>query len=79
MDQTPDSRYSWEAILETVHRDLRQEFRGSHPPEVIEAAARDSVGELRREPVRVKAFLPILVGKRARRRLREIQIQPATT
>ncbi len=61
-----DSR---ESILETVERELRQRFGGSHPPEAIKRAATTSVDELLERDVRVKAFVPVLAGRRARKRL----------
>jgi hypothetical protein len=77
MDHTKDPRDSREAILRMVQSELSREFQGVHAPEVIEAVARDIVGEFLREEVRVKAYLPILAGRRARRRLRKVDLEPA--
>jgi hypothetical protein len=60
---------SRESILETVERELRQRFGRSHPPEEIRQAATVSVDEVLGKGVRVKAFVPVLAGRRARRRL----------
>lgn len=61
---------SWEAIIETVRKELRPDFEQSYPPEVIETAARESVEEFQWGGVRIRTFVPLLARRRARERLR---------
>jgi hypothetical protein len=62
-----------EAITKSVERELLEEFRRIHPPDVIEATARDSVLEIVAEDVRIQAFVPVLAGSLARRRLKGLE------
>jgi hypothetical protein len=64
---------SWEAITKTVERELLQEFQQIHPPELIEATARESVLEFATEEVRIRSFVPVLAGSLARRRLKQLE------
>jgi len=57
-----DQEGSRDSILETVEKELRRRFGGSHPPEAIRQAASTSVDELLGQDVRVKAFVPVLAG-----------------
>jgi hypothetical protein len=56
-----------------VERDLLAEFRDSHSPNAIQEAARESVAELASRNVRILTFVPILAGRDARRRLKEME------
>ncbi|HET6770006.1 MAG TPA: hypothetical protein VFH75_00010 [Actinomycetota bacterium] len=61
---------SWEDAVDSVQSDLLFEFRNELPPDLIAEVARQSVEDLRREPVRIKTFVPLLALRRARDRLR---------
>jgi hypothetical protein len=62
---------SWEQVVAMVEKDLAREFEGTRSPEAIEAVARESVISFATEDVRIRAFVPVLAGKVARRRLRD--------
>lgn len=61
---------SWEEAVDLVETNLLFEFRNQFPPDVIAEVARQSVEELRRTPVRIKTFVPLLALRRARDVLR---------
>ena len=70
---------TWEEAVDSVQSILLFEFRNQLPHDVIAEAARQSVEELRREPVRIKTFVPLLALRRARDRLRLSHLVPDTT
>jgi len=70
MRSTSEQEGSRESILAAVERELRQRFGRSHQPDEIRQAATASVDELLGQEPRVKAFVPVLAGRRARERLR---------
>ena len=59
-----------EEAVSAVHSNLLFEFRNRLPDEVIAEAARQSVEELHRQPIRITTFVPLLALRRARDRLR---------
>lgn len=70
---------SWEEAVDSVQSDLLFEFRNELSPELIAQVARQSVEELRREPVRIKTFVPLLALRRARDRIRLWYLSAETT
>jgi hypothetical protein len=73
VDAPDEHSPSWEAIAKTIEKELQQEFRHVHSPELIEATARESVLEFATEEVRIRSFVPLLAGSLARRRLKELE------
>jgi hypothetical protein len=71
VDSPDEQSRSWEAITKSVELELLREFRRTHPPELIEATARESVREIASEEVRIRSFVPVLASSLARRRLRQ--------
>jgi hypothetical protein len=70
---------SWEEAVDSVHSSLLFEFRDDLSPEVIAEVARESVDELRREPIRITTFVPLLALRRARDRIRLWYLSSETT
>jgi hypothetical protein len=75
MDQMPGQVDSWEAIVEAVQHNLRREFQASVPLDMIDSTARASVQGFVAEGARIKSFVPIFAGKRAREQLRSMREQ----
>jgi hypothetical protein len=73
VDPFAEQSRSWEAIIKTVETALLREFRSVYPAALIEVTARESVGEFTSQDVRIKAFVPVLAGSLARRRLRQLE------
>jgi Protein-tyrosine-phosphatase-like, N-terminal domain len=71
VNPTAGEQPSWNDVIEIVEKDLTREFQGTRSPEAIEAVARESVTSFAAEEVRIRAFVPVLAGKAARRRLKE--------
>ena len=61
---------SREDEVSSVQSNLLFEFRNKLPPDVIAAAARQSVEEIHRQPIKITTFVPLLALRRARDRLR---------
>ena len=61
---------SREDEVSSVQSNLLFEFRNKLPHDVIAAAARQSVEEIHRQPIRITTFVPLLALRRARERLR---------
>ena len=71
MDKSrPTEQEMQESALEILERDLRREFNGSYPEEIIKAVARESIDELASHEVRIWTFVPVLARRAARRRLK---------
>jgi hypothetical protein len=70
---------SWEEAVDSVHNNLLYEFRDDLSPDVIAEVARESVEELRREPIRITTFVPLLALRRARDRIRLWYLSAETT
>jgi hypothetical protein len=70
---------SWEEAVDSVQSDLLFEFRNELPPEFLAVVARESVEELRREPIRITTFVPLLALRRARDRIRLWYLSAETT
>lgn len=70
---------SWEEAVDSVHHNLLYEFRDDLSPDVIAEVARESVEELRREPIRITTFVPLLALRRARDRIRLWYLSAETT
>ena len=73
MDAPQGPAGSWEAIAQTVEKQLLREFERSHSPALIKATAWASVRQFFSQDVRIKAFVPVLAGSLARRRLRQLE------
>jgi len=70
---------SWEEAVDSVHNNLLYEFRDDLSADVIAEVARESVEELRREPIRITTFVPLLALRRARDRIRLWYLSTETT
>lgn len=70
MDGMLTQTESREEAVTSVQSNLLFEFRNKIPHDVIAAAARQSVEEIHRQPIKITTFVPLLALRRARDRLR---------
>ena len=73
-DEAASARYSWSGAFEHVRADLHAEFDSRLPSDTVERCFDAEVAKF--QDARITAYLPILILRNARARLRSIEARP---